>query len=72
MRRLTRPDPAVLAAMKAAVAAYTGPVQRCPPGAARGHEFKESNGYGPPRPEKPAHQDAAHGNGRRPRQPGGS
>jgi hypothetical protein len=53
MRRMGSKDPAVLAAMEAAKAAYTGPIRRISPGVARGHEFRVSYAYEPPRPEKP-------------------
>jgi hypothetical protein len=66
MRRLSRPDPATAAAMKAAVEAYRGPVTKCPPGVARAHEVKISYSYEPPRPEKPVWPGAGNGNGRQP------
>jgi hypothetical protein len=56
--KLTSKDPAVLAEMKALVEAYRGPITYCPPGEARGHEVKVSYGYDPPRPQKPARQNA--------------
>jgi hypothetical protein len=67
--KLSRPDAAVRADMQAAVEAYRGQVTKYPPGVARGHEIKESYGYGSARPEKRLRQDVAPGNGRQPRQP---
>jgi hypothetical protein len=63
MRRIWSTDPAVLAEMARAVAAYTGPIRRFPASVARAHEFKVTY-YEPPRPQKPVRPALTPGNGR--------
>jgi hypothetical protein len=70
MRKLARPEPAIVADMQAAIARYTGPITYCPPGHARAHEVKESYVPDPPRPQPPVRPNV--GNGRQPGQAGES